>query len=595
MPWRISPKYNGIDNLYIKANTRPSIDVAFAATKSFADQITGKNVFTFTRSSTGTYRDFDGLIKNAAANQPRFEHDASGNCLGCWIEESRTNAVTSSIVDNVGWTTADGATITPNAAIAPDGQLVAALVSFPGSNSPRITRSVTISAGAATQSIWIRAVTGSVTIRIGNNSDSGVNQTIGTTWTRITQTTLSGGTEFGIYAANPVSAAEFYAWGAQTELGETASTYIPAIPAFNSRASVATSYGSDGLIRVAPVDIPRSNAFLPDPNGIMRSVGLLIEGSSVNLLNWSETFATSGGTQNNWVDTNITRVGSTSTSPSGVGTALRVSASGANGTIISSASIGSTGLRVFSIFLRRVSGSGAIQYTLDNGTTWTTQAISPNWLRYSFLATNADQQVGIRIQASGDVIELWGAQLENSSYSTSYIPSTNNTATRAADVLTFSAATRAADNMIVTGGSFASWYNQVQGTVFLEAASSYVNSGDTPWASFSDGSTGNYLSLRPRNTIVTSSGVQQTSIALTSGQAPANTAQKIAWGFSSTGASIVSGTNQNSVTSSVTMPVVTQLEVGKIEGGSSYINGPVARFVFFRTRLSDAVHQTMTT
>jgi hypothetical protein len=161
--------------------------------------------------------------------------------------------------------------------------------------------------------------------------------------------------------------------------------------------------------------------------------GLLLEGSSTNLLNWSESFATTGGTNNNWSDTNITRTSTNNVDPANRTTALRITASAANGTIISTAAIGSSAQRTFSIWLRRVSGTGNIQYTLDNGTTYTTQAITSSWVRYTFESTNANQQVGIRIVTSGDSIELWGAQLEAVSGASSYIPTGANQGTRNAD------------------------------------------------------------------------------------------------------------------------------------------------------------------
>jgi hypothetical protein len=50
--------------------------------------------FTFTRDSTGTYVDSDGLIKTAAVDEPRFDRDpVTGESLGLLMEESRTNVI----------------------------------------------------------------------------------------------------------------------------------------------------------------------------------------------------------------------------------------------------------------------------------------------------------------------------------------------------------------------------------------------------------------------------------------------------------------------------------------------------------------------
>jgi hypothetical protein len=83
---------------------KPSLFLDFANKKSLTDRISGNNLITFTRTSTGTYVDADGSIKTASANEPRFDHDpVTGESLGLLIEEQRTNLVDRS--------TATGATI----------------------------------------------------------------------------------------------------------------------------------------------------------------------------------------------------------------------------------------------------------------------------------------------------------------------------------------------------------------------------------------------------------------------------------------------------------------------------------------------------
>jgi len=76
---------------------KPSLFLDFANKKSLIDRISGNNLITFTRSSTGTYVGADGLIKTAAADEARFDHDPdTGESLGLLIEESRTNLITHS-------------------------------------------------------------------------------------------------------------------------------------------------------------------------------------------------------------------------------------------------------------------------------------------------------------------------------------------------------------------------------------------------------------------------------------------------------------------------------------------------------------------
>ena len=65
---------------------RPTLDLNFAATKVLDDRIT------FTRDSLGTYINENGILKYTSNNTPRFDHDpVTGESLGLLIEESRTN------------------------------------------------------------------------------------------------------------------------------------------------------------------------------------------------------------------------------------------------------------------------------------------------------------------------------------------------------------------------------------------------------------------------------------------------------------------------------------------------------------------------
>jgi hypothetical protein len=236
-----------------------------------------------------------------------------------------------------------------------------------------------------------------------------------------------------------------------------------------TRSGTGTYINSSGYVTTASTNVAR---FEYDP-ATLAIRGLLIEGSATNLLNWSETFATTGGTNNNWADTNLTRTSTNNTSPRNDATALQITASAGNGTIISSAAIGTSASRTLSVWLRRVTGTGNIQYTLDNGTNWTTQVITSSWVRYSFAATTAAQRVGFRIVTSGDAIELWGAQLEAGSGASSYI------------VTVASQVTRNADSCLMSGTNFSSWFNNTEGTclfvgdnLFVPAASNFA----TNWA-----------------------------------------------------------------------------------------------------------------
>lgn len=78
-------------------NTQPSLDLQFATSKTLNDRVSGQNLITFSRSTTGTYVDSNGIIQTAAIDAPRFDHDpTTGESLGLLIEEGRTNLLLNS-------------------------------------------------------------------------------------------------------------------------------------------------------------------------------------------------------------------------------------------------------------------------------------------------------------------------------------------------------------------------------------------------------------------------------------------------------------------------------------------------------------------
>lgn len=89
-----------IKHLY--EDERPALLLDFANSKTVDPRIT------FTRQSIGTYVDEMGIIKTAADNEARFDHDpATGECLGLLIEEERTNILPESgdLNDQTEWHT----------------------------------------------------------------------------------------------------------------------------------------------------------------------------------------------------------------------------------------------------------------------------------------------------------------------------------------------------------------------------------------------------------------------------------------------------------------------------------------------------------
>ena len=343
-----------------------------------------------------------------------------------------------------------------------------------------------------------------------------------------------------------------------------------------TRATTGTFIGSNGLIQSAAINAAR---FDHDPITLVCK-GLLIEEPRTNLLNFSQTFATSGGAQNNWVDTNITRDGTLRTSPDGTSNALRITASAANGTVISSAALGTSASRVLSIFLRRVTGTGDIQYTGDNGSTWTTQVITTSWARYDFFVGSASHQVGIRIATAADAIEIWGVQLEAGLFVTSYIPTTTESVIRNADVCSISSA------------NFTGMYNQTEGS-FLAGAFTPASGTRIIVSADNNGTT----EVNRTFTNGTLSAVEVTDGTLQSqvfpGSIVANTAFKLASAYKLNDFAASRNGAAPQTDNTGTLPTPNQLKIGYEKNGN-ILCGCVASLRYYKKRLPNAKLQSLT-
>lgn len=246
-----------------------------------------------------------------------------------------------------------------------------------------------------------------------------------------------------------------------------------------TRGSTASYIGPSGYLLFAGVNQPR---FHYDPITLKKR-GLLIESSVANQLNWSESFANTGGANNNWIDVNLTRI-SGNTSPSNDLSSIRFTATGGNATLISSAAVGNTLPKIFSFWCKGVTGTENLSYTVDGGTLWNqVPNINTNWNRVYFGPVfNGNcfiqHQVGFKFGNTNDSILLWGAQLENIktvdanrwarssgawsfNTETSYIKTDSTTVTRSADNLGFVGVT--------------SWIGQTYGTVIVESENMQYN------------------------------------------------------------------------------------------------------------------------
>jgi hypothetical protein len=335
-----------------------------------------------------------------------------------------------------------------------------------------------------------------------------------------------------------------------------------------TRASSGTFVDSAGVLQTAATDVPR---FDHNPT-TGESLGLLVEEQRSNLLLHNRTL-----TDVAWVASNITpaknQVGADDVSNS----ASSITATDANGTILQTITSASAA-RATSAYVKRITGTGTIEMTQNNGSTWTAVTVTSAWTRVTIpSATVTDPVVGFRIVTSGDAIAVDYAQLENGAFSTSAIETTTAAVTRSADVAS------------ITGSAFSSWYRQDEGTVFCAGVS--MSSSPGPMLVLRDATAANRHQIGINSAaIVASSAVQASFGFVLAGQT------RCSFGYALNNSAFVTNLNATATDINCLMPSgVTYATIGKFDfgGGESY-NGHIRRLTFWPTRLSNASLQTLT-
>lgn len=237
-----------------------------------------------------------------------------------------------------------------------------------------------------------------------------------------------------------------------------------------TRSSTATRVNKDGLIEVVGIDEPRVD-YLNNADG-----HLLLEPSRSNLVTQSEDLTTgwsfsSGGTGSLPVITADDAV-----APDGNTTADKVvldmnggSGSGLNWSFIAAPYTSAVATFTMTCYLKGVNGGEEIFFDFDNGNS-NLITLTTEWVRYEFVktvnyTTTRYIRIGLRGGSTTDdtaSFYMWGCQLEEGSYATSYIPTSG------------SSVTRNAERSDATLNS--SVLSNVEGTVFIDV--DYTSTGD---------------------------------------------------------------------------------------------------------------------
>jgi len=341
-----------------------------------------------------------------------------------------------------------------------------------------------------------------------------------------------------------------------------------------TRASTATRVNSSGLIESVAAGVPRIDY---TGGGCGK---LLLEPQRTNLALYSEQFDNAA-----WTKASSTITSNVAISPSGyqdadnwVGTAANLYRSGTAGVEYT-----------ISVYVKS-NGQSKDNFVLRLGNSIsTTFTATSEWQRFSFTGTPTTTLFGITTaSAPNNAVDIlvWGFQMEaNSSYPTSYIP------TLASSV------TRLADSAFKTGIS--SLIGQTEGTLFVEFdIDSAVNTegyiaridvssfNDTIYIVRSAISATLTMALRSGGSQIASvvlnnvSGRNKAAIAYKSGQ--------FAFYLNGTQLGISTATYTNGIT-------YDDFRIGGFNAATSNMAGGIHQALLFKTRLTNAELETLTT
>jgi hypothetical protein len=397
----------------------------------------GSGDLSFTRASNGTRINSAGLVEVCPWNL---------------LQQSEAFSNTSI------WNVLNGASVSANTAVAPNGTTTADTLTFSTNASSNVFCYPSAPIGKINVSVYAKTASGTKEFALRVDLPGGTtspNFTATTEWQRFDfeVTTTVANLVFYIINGSSATAGSIFIWGAQLNIGSTAKPYFPTTDRLN---------------------VPR----LTYQNGGGGCPSLLLEKQSTNLVTYSEQFDNAA-----WIKGNSTITANTAISPDGTQNAdlLVDDTVNTEHNISNIVSITSNAISTFSIYLK----SGTQKYAmlrhyadnqqyycvvvdLDSGTITKTQAgtstnntsssitnVGNGWYRVTATCSYSTTSVYAILQMVNSAtpsigtygqntylgngtnsINVWGAQLEASSYPTSYINTTSASATRVVDKIT---------------------------------------------------------------------------------------------------------------------------------------------------------------
>ena len=586
--------------LWTAARAVPSLDLCFADKKDLICAITGRQLISFARASSGTYTDSAGVLRTATTNLLLQSEDFGTT----WFLTSATLSANAIAAPN-GTLTADQLVEAATTANHEAGQTFASPVA-----NATYTLSCYLKAATSTTcgirfsnglngtgiicSVDLTAQTATVTAGTGTATIANV----GSGWFRVSLTATASGTP----ASTTVSifrsigtagsiANSIYLWGAQLEQSSTVGEYIPtgstinSAPRFDHNPLTGESLGllveeqrtnsirnntMVGAVAGTPGTVPTNWAYLSTVTGITTEIVGTGVSSGINYIDIRLSGTAAAAASVHLVfDANTAIAASTG----------QVWTSSAYFAVVSGSfsNIAFAGLRC----TERASG-GTFVATSESSIAGVTSNLSTNRVSVTRTlgATAAFVQGALSMNInSGAVVDITLRiglpQLEEGATASSVIPNSSTTA----------AATRNADVVQITGTNFSSWYRQDEGTWFTEGA---VPPGLSVFPTLhqeSDGTgnnvtsqyvhtSGYYTNVRVGNVGQGDPGVTATPVV--------GAAYKIASGLRVNNAVTAANGALGTTDTSLLMPTaLSEMRIGANRTGGSAINTTIKRLTYW--------------
>ena len=336
-----------------------------------------------------------------------------------------------------------------------------------------------------------------------------------------------------------------------------------------TRASSATVVNKQGLIETVGSGKPRID-FKDDAKG-----ALLLEPQRMNLVTYSEKLS-------NWTQDGATTLDNNIISPDGTLNASKITFNSGNERVYT---FTNTTNGSFSAYFKGVQGK-KVKLRDNSGTYFTEITLTENWVRYYLYKETSNTNIQIQ-NIDADDVNVWGAQVEEGSYATSYIPNFGNSAgaTRSADSNT----TQVATNSVI---------GQTEGTIFYDINFNNIETSSQYIGVLSDGSSTNRIQFlnnisQDWQLFITASTISSNINLTTSATGVGR--YKIAIAYKSGDVVFyVNGVQKGTSTETFTFSNLLHFDLGQRYDDSLFFNNPINNSKLYNTRLSNAELQALT-